>query len=297
MGSVSVERDERIRGQAVAVLGSVRVDGEVTDQVVAVLGSVVLGPNAVVGGDVVSVGGHVQREPGSQVRGGITEVAVGRGVNVDVPGFGGWGPMGFMFGPFGAVARLVGTTFHLLVLALLASIALMVARVTVERSAERAAHEPLKATLVGVVAQLLILPIFVLGAILLAISIVGIPLLLLLPFAVLFLLLLALAGFSGTALAIGRIARRRFGGTSDSPLADLLAGVLVIMLPLLLGRVVGLAGWAVSPLSFLLLAAGLCVEYLAWASGFGSVLINAFTRWQARRAPPGSPPAAESATV
>jgi hypothetical protein len=300
MGSVTVERDERIRGQAVAVLGSVRVDGEVTDQVVAVLGSVNLGPEAIVGGDIVSVGGHVNRAPGSQVRGSITEVAIGRGgrVDVDVPGFaGGWTPFGFMLGPFGGVARLVGTTFHLLVLALLASIALLIARVTVERSGERVTQEPLKMTLVGIVAQLLILPAFVLVAILLAITIVGIPLLLLLPFAALFLVLLAIAGFSGSALAVGRMARQRLGRTGDSAFVELLTGVLVIMLPLLVARIVGLVGWPVNPLVFLLVALGLCIEYLAWASGFGSVLVNAFSRWQSRRNPPPSPLPPESATV
>ena len=50
--------------QAVAVFGSVRVDGKVDDQVVAVFGSVVLGNDAVVGGDVVSVGGRVIRNRG-----------------------------------------------------------------------------------------------------------------------------------------------------------------------------------------------------------------------------------------
>ncbi|MGE5813205.1 MAG: hypothetical protein ACM36C_01840 [Acidobacteriota bacterium] len=297
-GNVTVDRDEDIRGQAVAVIGSAHIDGEVGDQVVAVLGSVYLGPNAVVGGDVVSVGGHVYRESGSQVRGGITEVALGRGVNADLSGFGPrWTPFGFMFGPFGGVARLIGSTFHFLVLALLAGIALLIARVTVERSADRVAQEPVKATLVGIVAQLLLLPAFVLVAILLAITIVGIPLLLLLPFAALFLVLLAIVGFSGTALTIGRLARHRFSWSVDAPFVNLVTGVLVIMLPLLVGRVVGLAGWAVSPLVFLLVAIGLCIEFLAWASGFGAVLVNLFTRWQARRTPPPTPPVPESATV
>lgn len=295
LGSVSVDRDERVQGQAVAVIGSVRVDGEVTDQVVAVLGSVELGPQAVVGGDIVAVGGRVHRSPTSQVRGGITEVALGgRGVNVDMPHMGVWGPMTLLFGPFGAMARLIGTLFHLFILALLASVALLIARVTVERAAERVAQEPLKATLVGIVAQILAVPAFVLVAIVLAVTIIGIPLLLLLPFAALFLVLLALVGFSGTALTIGRVIRARFGGSSDGSFASLAIGVAVILLPLLIGRLVGLAGWAATPLSFLFIAAGLGVEYLAWASGFGAVLTNAFTRWQARR---GSPPAPESATV
>jgi hypothetical protein len=48
-----------------------------------------------------------------------------------------------------------------------------------------------------------------------------------------------------------------------------LYGDLVILLPLLLGRVVALGGWTFSPVVFLLVAVGLGVEFLAWASGFG----------------------------
>jgi hypothetical protein len=46
--------------------------------------------------------------------------------------------------------------------------------------------------------------------------------------------------------------------------------------------------------AFLLVAIGLAVEFLAWTSGFGAVLTNAFSRWQARRASrlPAPPPAA-----
>ena len=54
------------------------------------------------------------------------------------------------------------------------------------------------------------MPVLVLTCVVLAISIVGIPLLLLMPFVVLLFLILALVGFTGTALAIGEWARRRF---------------------------------------------------------------------------------------
>ena len=75
-GDVTVLEGEEVTGQVVAVIGSVRVDGEVGDQVVSVLGSVDLGPKAVVRGDIVSVGGRVRRAPGSQVGGAVTEVSL-----------------------------------------------------------------------------------------------------------------------------------------------------------------------------------------------------------------------------
>ena len=94
---------------------------------------------------------------------------------------------------------------------------------------------------------------------------------------------MALVGFSGTAYAIGQWTRRRFGIGGAGGLADVCLGILMIMLPLLLGRVVALAGWPLSPFVFLLVMTGLTVEFLAWSSGFGAVLTNAFWRWQASR--------------
>ena len=76
-GDVVVNEGEEVSGQVVAVLGSVRIDGEVGHQVVAVLGTVELGPHAVVHGDVVTVGGRLRRAPGAQVGGSVTEVSLG----------------------------------------------------------------------------------------------------------------------------------------------------------------------------------------------------------------------------
>jgi hypothetical protein len=294
-GDVVVNEGEEVTGQVVAVLGSVRINGEVGNQVVAVLGSVNLGPHAVVHGDVVTVGGQLRRAPGSQINGAVTEVSLGDvGARINAPWLDRWGHV-FVFGRFGTVARLIGTTFRFVLLALVACLALLVARGTVEGCAQRVTDDPVKTTLVGLVAWVLLVPLFVLTAIVLAISLVGIPLLLLLPFAVVVLLMMAVVGFSGTAYAIGQWARRRFGIATVSGFADICLGILVILLPLLLGRVLALGGWTLSPVAFLLVATGLAVEFLAWASGFGAVLTNTFSRWQATRAarstPQTSPPA------
>jgi hypothetical protein len=57
----------------------------------------------------------------------------------------------------------------------------------------------------------------------------------------------------------------------------------VLLLPLMLGRVLALVGWPVTPIVLLLVTAGFAVELLAWSSGFGAVLTNTFSHWQARR--------------
>ena len=141
-GDVTVREDEAISGQVVAVIGSVKIDGEVGDQVVAVLGSVDLGPKAIVNGDVVSVGGHVRRAAGSQVRGGVTEVSL---ADADARlHLGPWvGRIGrsSLFDDFGALPRLVASTFRLAMLLLFTSLALVAVPGMVEASAHRLADE------------------------------------------------------------------------------------------------------------------------------------------------------------
>lgn len=281
-GDVVVNEGEEVTGQVVAVLGSVRINGEVGDQVVAVLGTVDLGPKAVVHGDVVTVGGRLHRATGARVDGSVTEVALGdMSASISLPWLNGREP--FRFGRIGPVTRLIGTTFRIVLLALAACLALVVARRAVEGAAQRVSDEPIKATLVGIAAWVLFVPMLVMTAIVLSISIVGIPLLILLPFAVLILLLMALVGFSGTVSAIGQWARRRFRMGTPSGLADVCLGILIVVLPLLVARFVAFGGWTLSPIVFLLVATGLAVEFLAWSSGFGAVLTNVFSRWQAKR--------------
>jgi hypothetical protein len=288
-GDAVVNEGEEVNGQVVAVMGSVRIDGEVGNQVVSVLGSVDLGPRAVVHGDVVTVGGQLRRAPGAQINGAVTEVSLKDvGARINVPWLDRWGPY-YSFSGFGPVTRLIGTTFRFAMLASVACLALVFARREVEGSAQRVSDDPVQTTVVGLLAWVLLVPLFVLTAMVLAISLIGIPLLMLLPFAVVVLLVMAVVGFSGTAYAVGQWARRRLGIATVSAYADIWLGIVIILLPLLLGRIIALGGWALSPVVFLLVATGLAVEFLAWASGFGAVLTNTFSRWQARRAARSTP--------
>ena len=278
-GDVSVDRDEEIDGDVVAVFGSVRVHGKVRQQVVSVLGSVLLGPDAVVGGDVVSVGGRVFRDAGAKTSGAVTEVSFSNlPVHIRVGDWDDWGGPAMLFG---AVPKLFGTALRLSLLLLVTGIAFLVARRSVEASAERITASPVKTTMIGIVAELLVLPVLVLTAIVLSISIIGIPLLLLLPFVVVALIVMALIGFTGTAAAVGGYVQRRSGVPRDY--LAVLIGVLVILSPLLVARLLALGGWPLTPVAIALVAFGFGIELLAWASGFGAMLINAFTRWQARR--------------
>ncbi len=287
-GDVYVGGDEEV-GEAVAVFGSVKVDGTVRQEVVSVFGSIELGPEAVVNGDIVSVGGRVHKAEGARTRGGVTEISLAQ-ISVGDPDFRmnvPWSPRWagpWFWGGFGAVPRLVGTIVRFGLIVLVTGIALLVARPAVDGAAQRVIDNPVKATLVGLAAQLLIFPVMLLTALLLIVTVIGIPLLVLLPFVLLLLVLMAVVGFTGTASAIGGALLRRFGAPAPAPFLEVLTGILVVLSPLLIGRMLAVAGWTLAPLAVLLITLGFIVELLAWSSGFGAALTNSFTRWRARRA-------------
>ena len=281
-GDVVVNEGEEVSGEVVAVLGSVRVNGEVSRDVVAVLGSVDLGPHAVVHGDVVTVGGQLRKATGARVGGNETEVSLGGGPRVHIPWIQGWGP--FHFGGFGPVARLIGTTFRIR-----AARARRLHRARSRapggrrgraagrrRTGQGDARRPRR-----------------LGALRADVhadrhravnldrrhSAADPP---------------AVCGADPVADGDRRFQRhrQRHRPVGAAPIrdrhdvagfVDVCLGILIILLPLLVARFVAFGGWTLSPIVFLLVATGLAVEFLVWSSGFGAVLTNAFSRWQATR--------------
>ena len=67
----------KVDDSAVVIGGNLYVDGYIRDEAVAVLGSVRLGSNAVVKGDIVSVGGHTDAADGASIGGRVQDVDVG----------------------------------------------------------------------------------------------------------------------------------------------------------------------------------------------------------------------------
>jgi len=286
-GSVRVARDESVDGQVVAVLGSAHIDGHVADQVVAVLGSVDLGPDASVEGDVVAVGGRVRRADGAQIGGRITEVTLPP--NAEIHWAPWWGPA-IALGAFGGAGRLFGTLFRLFLLGVLASVVVLVVPQGVDRIRQRVRTEPMKMGLIGLLAQLLFFPVLILTIVVLAISIVGIPLLLLVPFAIVALLFVLLWGFTGSAYVLGDWAAAQSGRSEDAPYMRVWLGILVVLTPLLAARLFGIVGGPLNFAALMVAAVGLMFEYIVWTIGFGAALTTAFEDWRTRRAPVVPPP-------
>ena len=282
MGDVTVAADEQVDGDVVAVMGSATIDGEVDGDLTVVMGTATLGPKSVVTGDVNVVGGALTRAAGSRVDGSIHNVSSGQRT-WSSPGMPGLLRDGF----FGRLGSLAGTLIRVALLALLALAVMAFGRSSVERVADRAAADPVRAGLIGFAAQILFFPVLVLTVVILAISIVGIPLLVLVPFGVVLAAIVLVIGFTGVAYHVGRMLNQRFGWTGRGDYLTVLLGVVTIAALTLLARSValvagGVLGW---PLS----AVGFVVEYAAWTLGFGAAILM-FPR---RRTlfPPAAPPA------
>jgi len=280
-GRVVVEPDEVVN-DVVVIGGTARVDGEVRKDVVVVGGLLEVGPMAEIGGDVSVVGGTLRRDPGAKIAGRVSQV----GPSLDLRGlrFGHFGPW-FAGGIFGGFVSLMSTLMRCVVLCILASLVILIGREYVEHVSRRAAAEPVKAGAVGVLAQLLFLPVLIATIVVLVVTIIGIPLLVLVPFALLALALVFLVGFTAVAYYVGQLVSARFGTPHDSPYLTTIVGIFVVMSPVLLGRIVGLGGGIVFPITAALLFIGFCFEYVAWTIGFGAVALSRLNRREAQATP------------
>jgi hypothetical protein len=273
-GSVTVEEDEAV-SDVVVIGGSAHVMGQVDGDVVVIGGTADLGPHANVGKDVTVVGGSLRREAGARVGGRVNEVEHGmafRGLHpVRLP-------RSFFFGsPLGGVFAFASTAFYIAIVSLFAFLVVLLNREYVERVAARAAAEPIKAGVVGLLAQLLFIPLLVVTIVLLVITIIGIPLLVLLPFAILALVIFCFIGFTAVAYRVGAMVTGRRGSPLN-PQLTAIVGILVVMSPLVVGRILGVGGPLLLPLTLPVLFLGFVAEYLAWTVGVGAVALNRFDR-------------------
>lgn len=285
-----------VTGDAVAFGGPLTVNGEVEQNVVAIGGPIRLGPEAIVGGDTVNIGGSLRRAPTASVEGAIVNMA---DLDFDLSGLRPdiW-PFESTRSRLARTWDLAGTMVRVIFLALVAAIALLAMRGTVERVAERASAEPLKSGLVGFLAQMIIVPVSVLTVILLLISIIGIPLLLLAPFVVLALVCVSIVGFTGAALGVGHAARTRMGALGPVTYTTVWAGIVLLVVPTILGETMEVAGGMFRAFGLMFLLLGFLVEYAAWTTGLGALILNGmgapFSRQPAPPAPAAPPPSSDT---
>jgi hypothetical protein len=232
--------DGTLRGDALAMNGDILVNGTVTGSVRTFNGNIVLGSSAVVQGDVWSANGRIDRKPGSKVRGQVQGPVISPSTPVPAPGptpvptptapeppppslpaepwpDGSW----WWSGTMRAVAAWTMVGFIVL-----AGVLSGVFPTQIRRIADVLHRSPGESLLAGVVLWVALPPLVVV----LALSIVGIPIVAFLPFI---LMLVGIVGFAGLSQFIGD---RLLGGFQqqhnivlESVVGAALLGVLVFI--------------------------------------------------------------------
>ncbi len=293
-GDVRVRESDAVHN-VVAVFGTARIDGYVSEDVVAVAGDVRLGPRSVVRGTVTSVGGRIFSEPGAVVTGQLAEVQWALPeFRVPLPDDGQLTVSVIPDWP--RVSRITWTTGLVCCLLLVAFgiVAALAAPAALERIRERAAQAPIASFFTGVLAQILILPVFLGVITLIGVTIIGLPLLgIVIPVFVLGYIVASALGIAGVATAIGAPIVGR-----DRPLPAFLLGSVALLSIGLIGRYLWMNGggtWGVGPI---LMALGFTIEYFVWTLGVGALLLARSRRRRETRAPavaPTPPPEPERA--
>jgi hypothetical protein len=280
--SITIAEDEEVSNGVVVVGGRLRIHGRVRDQILVVGGNVELGPTADVRGDITVIGGEVERAPGARFTGRVNDATFGdwRGRR--------WGGAWWPRVEFGGWLSLAGALLRVALLALFVALVLLVARLPAMRVGEAAAAAPWQAALIGLGAQLLFVPLLIVGSVALAVTIIGIPFVaVLVPLAVAAAFVALLLGITGMASRVGVWVSGRAGAGGGNLLLAAWLGLGLIVLPTLLARLVGVAPGPFHFVALSLLVAGALVEYAAWTIGLGAVLMTGFGRWTT--APPPLP--------
>jgi hypothetical protein len=273
---VSILGDSHVTGpvgdEVVAVLGNVYLDSRTGGDVVSVLGSVELGPNANVGGEVVTVGGTVVRAGTAVTRGGIQQVMTGSfdGFKWIRP----WVKHCLLLGRPLALVPGIGWAWTL-AFALLAFYVLLALafRKPVDTCVKTFETQPGRSLLASLLA-LLLPPVVIIA---LAITVIGAVLI---PFLAVALFFAALFGKAVMLALIGRIFTRHLG---DGPLGHTAVAVL-------LGGVIVLGLYLIPFFGFIL-------HNLLGLLGLGVVLYTIVLTVKAEQAAKKAPPAAADATM
>jgi len=272
--TIRIESDELVNGDVVSIGSNIIIDGKVTGDVAAIFGSVELGSGAIVNGEVVSILGNVSRADGAIVRG---ETAV-------IGGRHGHRGLVYPLGPFGegffnAGARIVVFIIGILLL-------LMVFYFLGERMRRAGSHATgafLKSFGVGLLVFFGGLVLVIILTIILAITIVGIPVAVLLDFSYIALLVL---GYFVSAFALGDFLSAKFNLEGNSVYGRALIGLVALSI---FGIVASFMFFnpILGPARIILRVISYCINFVAVMTGVGAFILS---RAGSNALKPGSPP-------
>lgn len=264
---VLVEEDEEIDGDVVALGGSVEVRGSVTGNAVAIGGDVDVFSTGMVEGDAVSIGGNVTKHGQAVVRGEKVSISFLRGPRFRFPSV--HAPFPFVVSRFNARAwTFFARLIKILLFIFIGIVTISILPRHVSKVKEKVKREFLKSGLVGLAAQILIIPIFIL----LIITIIGIPVALLVqPLLIIAALIL---GYTGVCLFVGEKLQEHTSLKPETKIMILVIGILAVELVPLLARVLGVFGGPFSPLGWIVAVIGWMIGYVVITVGLGASILT-----------------------
>jgi hypothetical protein len=273
-GDVRVDEDEKIMGSVVVFGGSAEIAGVVTEDVVVFGGDLVLDETADVRGSAVCFGGTIERSQGAKI--GDQEVSLG-GFPFNITA-GPWiGHHGMNLMMARGIGIFAGIVLIGLVLLLGAGIIFFFPR-SIDRVTSVIGAGIIKSGLVGLLGEIMVLPVILIVSLILLVSIIGIPLLfIVVPLGILGLVVALFMGYIGAGVFTGRkVGERASLQLAESSYKVMIVGLIALLSFNILAGVVGLTGDTLWPVVALLKAAGCIVTYLAVTIGFGAVILTRF---------------------
>jgi hypothetical protein len=270
IGHTTVRADQRLEGSLVVFRGNADIYGTVSGNVVALLGDVICHDGGAIEGNAVSVGGRVV-EAGGSVAGDIKTLSA-----AGLVATAGAQP-GERTSALQQLFRDVGTVVAVFIaLAMVGSGLVFFGRRYVEVVADTTTHAFGRSFVVGLLGQLLLLPVFAMMIVGLVLTIVGILVLpLAVPAFVLGVALAALGGYLAVAHAVGEtVTRRRMANGAFVRSPNSYGYILNGLFGLLgLWAAAALFGW-LGPVVLLLRITAALVTWMAMTTGFGAVLLS-----------------------
>ncbi len=259
---IIIDEDQEIEGDVTALGGDVVVKGVVDGSVVALGGDILVTSTGIIEEDATSVGGEVKIEPGGIIKGERVSL------KGKIPGI---SFFPYLLQPkvvlrgFGIVTKIV----KILLLLFLGMIIFSVVPRNVGKIKDKVEKEFLKSILVGLLAWVLFLPVFVL----LLITIIGIPLAILLPLVVIVALLL---GYTSVSLYVGEKIKQNTNIKPQTPLLTVFLGIIAVELISIIGRLTGIFGEGLLPLYGIFTFIYWVTIFIILTTGLGSVILTRF---------------------
>ena len=134
--------------------------------------------------------------------------------------------------------------------------------------------------MIGFAAEIFFIPVLIVASIGLAITIIGIPFVaVFMPLAIVLGVFAFVLGFTALACRLGEWIEDRLGWQPGNAFIATAIGFIVLLAPTLIARDSNVASDPWRALTFLLVAIGLTVEFVAWTIGLGAAILTGLGRW------------------